>query len=139
MSSGNLQENIDTLESLERSNKALAAKLAVAEEMKAHERSVEFLLKFEMSQVRAQINDSKKEVEDLEREQTLLVSTNQSLSLLEKHIRNYFGYVNSCQVDRKEEFLQNLRAELSALDFSIEEREVDPTRDVEAFTQYSRH
>lgn len=134
-----LQEKIDSLESLERSNKALAAKLAVAEEMKAHEKSVQFLLKFEMSQVKAQISDAKREVEDLEREQMSLVSTNQGLVLLEKHIRNYFGYVNSYQVDRKEEFLQNLRAELSALDFSIEEKQADPSRDVEAFTQFARH
>lgn len=138
MGIGNLQHNLTTLELLERSNKSLAAKLAVAEETRAHEKSVEFLLRFESSQIRAQINDAKKDVEELEREQKKLIAANQGLCLQVKQIRNYFGYVNSLQVDRKAEWLQNLKGELSALDFTLEARQLEPSRNVEAFTQVKR-
>lgn len=138
MSLGNLQQNLSLLEQQERLNKALAAKIAVAEETKARGESTSFLLKFELAQIKAQIHQNKKDVEELEREQRKLISDNQDLNLQVKQIRNYFGYVNSLQVDRKADWIQNLKGELSALDFTLEARQLEPTLNVDAFSQYRR-
>jgi chromosome segregation ATPase len=136
---GNLEENTGTLETLDKANRNLAAKLAISEETKAHEKSVQFLLNFELSQIKKQINEAKKDVEGLEREQKRLAQTHQELCMQVKLIRNYFCYVNSLQVDRKEEHLQNLRGELSALDFTIEQKQEDPSRNHDSFTQLAKN
>lgn len=134
-----LEENVSTLETLEKNNRNLAAKLAISEETRAHEESVQFLLNFELAQIKKQVDETKKDINELEKEQKSLIQTNRDLCSQVKLIRNYFSYVNSLQVDRKEELLQNLRGELSALDFTIEQKQDDPARNNDAFTQMARN
>lgn len=138
MNANTLNQNVNTLDTLQKANRNLLAKLAISDEQKAHEKSVQFLLNFELSQLKTQIDGAKKDVQELEKEQTKLIRTNQELGSQVKLIRNYFGYVNSLQVDRKSEHIQNLRGELSGLDFTLEERSAEPNRSIEHFTQVSR-
>lgn len=136
---GNLEDSVSTLEALNKNNRNLAAKLAIAEETRAHEKSVQFLLNFELSQIRRQINESKRDIAELEKDQKRLISTNRNLNDQVRMIRNYFSFVNSLQVDRKEEHIQNLRGELSALDFTIEQKQDDPGSNNDIFTQLARN
>lgn len=138
MGLNNLQNNLNALHLLEHSNKSLAVKLAIAEETQAHEKSVEFLLRFELAQLRAHIAEARRDVDDLEREQRRLIASNQELTLQVKLIRNYFGYVNGIQVRRKESWLQDLRNTANSLDFALEARQLDPNGSMDAFTQIPR-
>lgn len=134
----NLEDNLATLEKLEKSNKALARKLEHTDWLKAREKSFQHQLNHELSRIKMDISDTKSGVESLEANQKKLYAVNQELILQIKHVRNYFGYVNALQVDRKAQWMQNIRGELSALDFTLEEIQNDPGQDMETFTQYWR-
>lgn len=139
MNPAKLEENTSAIEDIQRSTKEVETKLAIAEDARARERSTQLLLNYELSQMQNVIDETKKAIEELDREKKRLLMANQNASLQLKRIRNYFGYLSPLQVDRKAEWMQNLRGELNSLDFTIEEHEEEPSRSVETFTQVSRH
>lgn len=133
-----LEASQAAIKEIERTNRDLAAKIAIAAETKAKEKSVQFLLNFELSQVMLTINQIKKEISDLEQEHNRLVEKNFQVSADLRRFKNYFTVVNALQMERKESSMRKLRDLICNVDFAVEVHEEDPSRSVEAFTQIVR-
>lgn len=133
-----LEETTQALDDIRRTLKETEIKLASAEERMALERSTEFQLNFELSRIHNVIRQTKSTIETLSKEEERLIAMNQTNSLQLKRIHNYFGYICPMQLDRKAEWIQNLRGELNSLDFTIEELEEEPTRSFDTLTQVPR-
>lgn len=133
-----LEENYNAIKKYDQLNRDLAAKVAIVKEAQAREESVRLLLNFELSQILSTIEQTKQELADIEAEQDRLTASNHELGCQLKRIRNYFGFVNTMQADRKAEWAQNFMGYLNSLDFTIEEYQNEPSRSIESFTQFKR-
>ena len=131
---GGLEEQRSSVEHYEQLNKGLAAKLEISKELIAKEKSAHLLIQFELSQIKEEINQSKKENYDLEKELTRLITDSRDANHLVKRIR-CLHHTNTIQVNRKAEWHQDLVSELHHLDFTIEEQNMEPDRSVDTFTQ----
>lgn len=138
MNTNELEDNQKTIEQYENFDREISSKLVSAQEIKEREESAQYLLKFELSRLDAQVNSLQRDVAGLEAEQDRLNQTSHELNFQLKAIKNYW-IVHHLQSGRKEEWMQDLKEELNTLDFTIEERQHEPSRSIEAFTQVMPH
>lgn len=133
-----LEESADALAQITRAKEELSIKISLLTENRDREMSAQHLLNFELSNIQNDIDQTKKEIEQLQEQESVLIKANERASVQLKRIRNYFHYVSPMQVDRKAEWMQNLKGLLESLDFTIEEHLEEPTRNVDSFTQPPR-
>lgn len=137
MSLQKLEENYHLIEDFERLNSNLAAKVEQAKEARCKQESMKYLINFELSRVRFIIEQTKQEVSKLETERERLSKIRHELICLDKQERNLLT-LNNIRLEMKEHTMDKLQNKLDTLDFTIEERECDPTRGVNTFSQYVR-